>query len=74
METCSRHVCRVVSLISACMQTMDGAHWPHMEFPDVFNAIMDEWLAGVGLKGELSKMARPQSEEDKGKHLVIDEL
>lgn len=56
------------------MQTMDGAHWPHMEFPDVFNAIMDEWLAGVGLKGELSKMARPQSEEDKGKHLVIDEL
>ncbi|KAG9308725.1 Alpha/Beta hydrolase protein [Chiua virens] len=32
-------------------KTMKGAHWPHMEFPDVFNAIVDEWLAGLEAKG-----------------------
>ena len=57
------------------MQTMDGAHWPHMEFPDVFNAIMEEWLAGVGLKDEVSEKAgEPQTRGDKGKHVVTDEL
>jgi hypothetical protein len=57
------------------MQTMDGAHWPHMEFPDMFNAIMEEWLAGIGLKGEASEKAGgPQAKEHKGKHVVTDEL
>ena len=54
---------------------MDGAHWPHMEFPDVFNAIMKEWLAGVGLKGEVNEKAGgPQTRGDKGKRVVTDEL
>lgn len=44
-----------------------------MEFPDVFNAIVDEWLAGVGLK-EANEKSGPKSAEDKGRHLVIDEL
>ena len=54
---------------------MDGAHWPHIEFPHVFNAIMEEWLAGVGLKDEKSEKAGGrQTEGDKGKHVVADEL
>ena len=57
------------------MQTMDGAHWPHMEFPHVFNAIMAEWLVRVGLKDELNEKAgAPQAEKDTGTHAVTDEL
>ena len=59
--------CSCHPLIYAYTQTMDGAHWPHMEFPDVFNAIMDEWLARVTFKGEINDQAQ-------GKHAVIDEL
>ncbi|KAH7881841.1 Alpha/Beta hydrolase protein [Phlebopus sp. FC_14] len=29
-------------------KTMKGAHWPHMEYPHVFNAILREWLDGLG--------------------------
>lgn len=54
---------------------MDGAHWPHMEFPHVFNAIMGEWLAGVGLKDQVrEKVSGPQPEGGKGNRIVNDEL
>ena len=54
---------------------MDGAHWPHMEFPDMFNAIMEEWLAGVRLKDGVSeKVAGLQTKGDKDKHVVTNEL
>ena len=57
------------------MQTMQGAHWPHMEFPQVFNAIVEEWLAGAKLKDEVGGGEDvPQPEGDKGEHPVIDEL
>ncbi|KAH0839352.1 alpha/beta-hydrolase [Lanmaoa asiatica] len=56
-------------------KTMDGAHWPHMEFPHEFNAIMGEWLAGVGLKdGPTVKAGGTQPEGEKGYHVVTDEL
>ncbi|KAF8546330.1 hypothetical protein OG21DRAFT_1518213 [Imleria badia] len=56
-------------------KTMDGAHWPHIEFPDMFNAIMEEWLAGVGSKEEVSETdGAPQPKGDEGKHVVTDEL
>ncbi|KAF8546331.1 hypothetical protein OG21DRAFT_1518214 [Imleria badia] len=61
----------VYALIRAWMQTMDGAHWPHMEFPDMFNDIMEEWLAGVGLKNEVGGA---QLNGNEGKHVVSDEL
>ncbi|KAF8548195.1 hypothetical protein OG21DRAFT_1516575 [Imleria badia] len=48
---------------------MDGSHWPHMEFPDVFNSIMEAWL--TGLKDEVGG-AQPRGDE--GKHVVTDEL
>lgn len=58
-----------------CMQTMGGAHWPHMEFPHVFNAIMEEWLAGVGSKDNVGEGASdPPTERDKGKYGLTDEL
>ncbi|KAH7922876.1 alpha/beta-hydrolase [Leucogyrophana mollusca] len=28
-------------------RTMDGAHWPHLENPAEFNAILKEWLGGM---------------------------
>ncbi|KAF8427223.1 Alpha/Beta hydrolase protein [Boletus edulis BED1] len=56
-------------------KTMDGAHWPHMEFPDEFNAITEEWIERVGLKGGISeKVGGPQLEGERGKHVVSDEL
>lgn len=63
-------------LIHASIQTMDGAHWPHMEFPDVFNAIMEEWLAGLGVgKKEVSKKeGGRQPKRDEGKRVMSDEL
>lgn len=71
-ETRSSSDDRVVcSLICTCMQTMNGAHWPHMEFPHVFNAIMEEWLAGMGWKGDVSW---PQPGGRNARHAVTDEL
>ena len=65
----------VGSSAHACMQTMKGSHWPHMEFPQVFNAIVEEWLAGAILKDEVGGGEDvPQPEGDKGEHSVIDEL
>ncbi|KAN0098105.1 Alpha/Beta hydrolase fold [Tylopilus felleus] len=56
-------------------KTMGGAHWPHMEFPHVFNAIMEEWLAGVGSKDNVGEGASdPPTERDKGKYGLTDEL
>ncbi|KAF8838646.1 alpha/beta-hydrolase [Paxillus ammoniavirescens] len=31
-------------------KTMSGAHWPHMEFPGVFNGIVRAWLEEVEIK------------------------
>ncbi|KAF9224613.1 alpha/beta-hydrolase [Gyrodon lividus] len=30
-------------------KTMQGAHWPHMEFPVVFNGLVRAWLEGQGM-------------------------
>ena len=62
-------------LMDVCIQTIPGSHWPHMEFPQVFNVIMEEWLAGAKLKDEIGGGEDiPQPEGDKGEHPVIDEL
>lgn len=53
---------------------MKGSHWPHMEYPEVFNAIVDEWIEKVGQKSRVSVKVEPQSEVAKGRHGVIDEL
>ncbi|KIJ59773.1 hypothetical protein HYDPIDRAFT_183893 [Hydnomerulius pinastri MD-312] len=45
-------------------KTMEGAHWPHMEHPKVFNAIMREWLDGLGLEDMRSSAL----------HVLVDEL
>lgn len=45
---------------------MRGAHWPHIEYPEVFNAILKEWLDNFKEK--------TVHEDDSQYHPFVDEL
>jgi soluble epoxide hydrolase/lipid-phosphate phosphatase len=42
-------------------KTIDAQHWPHLEAPEEFNKILDEWLKALGVqRAESEVKERPQ--------------
>jgi len=48
-------------------KTIDTHHWPHLEAPEEFNKILDEWLNGV-LRSDSKDQERLKEFEDPKRH------